>query len=126
GCGSGWVAGDRAARQVALDRDATRALEDARSFCRRDKLAEALEAVKRAEALLAGGGGGEALRQHVRQLRADVEMAARLEAIRLDRSAVRGGHFDTAGAEPRYRDAFQDYGRAGSPSTRTGRRSASP
>jgi tetratricopeptide (TPR) repeat protein len=37
-------------------------------------------------------------------------MAARLDEIRLEQSALKDEHFDTSGGEPAYRDAFQSYG----------------
>src|SRR5262249_3654034 len=36
-------------------------------------------------------------------------MAARLEAIRLERAAAKDGTFDVRGADGRYQDAFRDY-----------------
>jgi tetratricopeptide (TPR) repeat protein len=110
GGGAGWVAGDRAARQEALQREVGAALDEARDFCRADRLPEASAAVQRAAALLAGGGGDDALALRLGRVRADVHMASHLEAIRLERAAVRDGYFDSPGAERRYRDAFRDYG----------------
>src|SRR5581483_2198703 len=37
-------------------------------------------------------------------------MVARVEAIRLERSAVKQGAFDNAGADVAYREAFRQYG----------------
>ena len=65
GGGLGWTARDRAARQATLVEKVTQALDEAQVFCRRDRLVEAAEAVKRAEALLADGGGGDELRRRV-------------------------------------------------------------
>jgi serine/threonine-protein kinase len=110
GGGLGWVARDRAARQATLELGVARALEEVQTLCRDDRLAEALAAVKRAEVLLAGGAGSEELIQQVSHVRSNVEMAASLERIRLDRSAVQEGHFDYAGADRRYAQEFQSYG----------------
>jgi serine/threonine protein kinase/Flp pilus assembly protein TadD len=110
GGGVGWVARDRAARQAILAEGVARALDEARAFCRRDRLADASSSVKRAEELLAGGEGGEELPERVGRARADVAMAALLEEIRLAKAEVEDGHFDFAGADRRYRDAFQSYG----------------
>ena len=118
---AGWAAKDRAdraqeasreeeARRAALEADIGRNLDAARGFCRADRLPEASVAVDQARALLARGGGSEELGGRVSGLRADVDMAARLEAIRLEQAAVKDGHFDFAGADARYRDAFRDYG----------------
>jgi serine/threonine-protein kinase len=108
--GLGWVVRDRATRQVIQELEVTRALKGARDFCRCDRLPEALEAVKRADALLAGGGGGAQLRRSVDRVRLDVAMAARLEGIRLERATVKDGQFDNAAADQDYGDAFQTYG----------------
>src|SRR5262249_18330507 len=52
------VARDRAARQAALEKEITGALGEAEAAYRGDRLPEAEAAVKRAEGLLASGGGG--------------------------------------------------------------------
>jgi serine/threonine protein kinase/Tfp pilus assembly protein PilF len=105
----GWAVRDRAAQQAAREQEVTRALEDAQSLYRRGELAEARAAVKRAEGLLAGGAS-ERLRQRVRQWRADLDLASRIEEIRLERAALKGGHFNVAGADRAYREAFRRYG----------------
>src|SRR5262245_52383716 len=79
----GWAARDRAAREAAVEQEVSRALDEAASWYRRDNVPEALAAVKRAEALLAGGGGSEALRERVARWRTDLSMVSRLDEIRL-------------------------------------------
>src|SRR5205814_1108718 len=91
----GWAARDRAARAAVVEQEASRALDEAQSWYRRDNLPEALAAVKRAEALMAGGEGSEELRDRARRWRADLTMVGRLEEIRLLQSDLReGGWFD--------------------------------
>jgi tetratricopeptide (TPR) repeat protein len=116
----GWAVRDRAAREAEIGRQeekrregvaqqAAGALAEAQELCRADRLPEARAAVKRAEELLAGGGSDE-LRARLSQVRHDVKMAGRVEETRLQRAAVQDGHFDTAGADRAYGEAFRDYG----------------
>jgi serine/threonine-protein kinase len=100
-----WAARQRAARVEAIHadlRDAERSLEAAR-------WAEARAAVDRAEARVAGGGPGD-LARRIAEVRADLEMVARLEAIRLDKANVRKRGFDVSRAAPAYEKAFRDQG----------------
>ena len=106
----GWAARDRTARQAILEREAGKALEEGETWCRRDRIGEALAAVRHADALLGGGTGNGSLRQRARQWRADLEMAARLEAIRLMQSEVEVEYFNHAVADPEYAAAFGGYG----------------
>jgi serine/threonine-protein kinase len=110
GGGVGWLARDEAARRLALQTEAAGALDEAQALCREDRGPEATSAWKRAEALLAGGEGNNELARRLNRVRADLRMAALLEEIRLDRSAVRDGCFDSEGTDLRYRDAFRRYG----------------
>jgi serine/threonine protein kinase/Flp pilus assembly protein TadD len=108
--GGGWVARDKEARRAHLEQQCARALDEALDFCQRDQVPEALVALRAAESMLASGEGSAELRQRASQAREDVQMAARLEEIRLEKAAVKLGDFDYAGAEPRYHDAFRSYG----------------
>jgi serine/threonine protein kinase len=110
GGGLGWVARDREARQLAVKHKVEQALAEAQTFCRRDRLAEAAEAVKRAEALLASAGSGGDSAGRVAQARTDVAMAARVEAIRLEGTAVKDDNFDRPREVLQYAEAFRDYG----------------
>src|SRR5262249_41541726 len=68
-----------------------------------------LAVARRAEALLAEGAPD--LRRPFTELGRDLEMAARLEEIRLRTSdEMKGGRYDVAGADPAYARAFHDYG----------------
>jgi eukaryotic-like serine/threonine-protein kinase len=106
----GWAARDRAARQAALEQEAGWALEEAETWYRRDNVPEAQAAVKRAEGLLAGGGGSAVLGERVRRWQADLLMVKKLDAIRLLQSELKGDQFDLAAADPAYAAAFRDYG----------------
>jgi serine/threonine protein kinase/tetratricopeptide (TPR) repeat protein len=106
----GWAARDRAARRAAVEREAAKALEEAEHWCRRDSLPEARAATRRVEALLAGGAASNALRERVRRWRADIDMASRLEGVRMAQSEVKVEYFDHTAADPEYADAFKSYG----------------
>jgi tetratricopeptide (TPR) repeat protein/tRNA A-37 threonylcarbamoyl transferase component Bud32 len=106
----GWVARDRAVRQVALEREIAGALDETDVCYRRGELTDARAALRRAEGFLATGRTREPLRQRALRWRADLALVARLEEIRLEKAAVKEGHFDTAGADPAYRKEFRQYG----------------
>jgi serine/threonine protein kinase/Flp pilus assembly protein TadD len=110
GGGVGWVARDRAARHRILEQEVIRALTEAEDLSRRDNLSDAVAAVKRAEGLLASGGGSAELERRVGQWRTDLKMANRLEIIRLERLPAEQGAFDDLGTDQRYREAFLGYG----------------
>jgi serine/threonine protein kinase len=103
----GGVLGDRAIRQDKV-REALAAAEPGlREGNPWDR--SLVSAVERAEAQM-GGLLSRDLRQKVEQLRKDVRMLAEMEGIRLDQAHVRDGHFDREGSDPRYAQAFRDYG----------------
>jgi tetratricopeptide (TPR) repeat protein/serine/threonine protein kinase len=105
--GSGlWLAQQRAKTAEA----ATEALAKAAELQGEGKAPEALAAAQHAEALLRLGGGSADLRRRVRERRRDLEMAVLLEDIRLEQTSVKDDHFDSAGADPLYAEAFRDYG----------------
>src|SRR5262249_56833183 len=108
GGGGGGVVGWRAARQTRAAAAVRAAVADAEGWQGEGRWREAEAAARRAEALLADGEGGEDLRQRALELLADVRMVARLEAVRLLRSGVRDGYFDSAGADRGYAAAFRD------------------
>jgi serine/threonine protein kinase/tetratricopeptide (TPR) repeat protein len=124
-----WLTRQKAARQVETERAVTAALVQAETLLAEgDKQIERPErwqatarlaesALQKAEELQAAGIGTEALAARVGQVRAAVEAAdsdskllVELERIRLQQSAVKNGHFDDAGAVPRYADVLRDYG----------------
>jgi tetratricopeptide (TPR) repeat protein len=102
----GWGVRDRAVRQSALEQKVSQALDDTGGFCKRDKLPEALAALKRAEGLLASGRGGEELWRRVRQWESNLAMVDRLDAIRLHW----GDKLDAPEAVTAYAKAFREYG----------------
>ena len=83
----GWVASDRATRQAALGQKITQALDEAKTWIQSGKPNESVAAVKRAEDLLASGGGSDELKNRVVQWRSELETIQRLEQIRLDEAS---------------------------------------
>src|SRR5206468_1929281 len=96
--------------QAVLEQEVVRALDEVKASYGDDRLLEAGAGLKRAEGLLAGGGGSEELRRRVHQWRTDVDLVFRLEEIRLNLDTVKDGFFHTIGGIPLYRKAFQQYG----------------
>jgi serine/threonine protein kinase/tetratricopeptide (TPR) repeat protein len=105
----GTAARDRAERLAETERKANGALEEATKLEGQKKWLEALEAVKRAEGILAGGGS-EGARERVRDLRKDLEMAVRLEEARLPWAGAGPAPAELAGRVASYSQAFRDYG----------------
>jgi eukaryotic-like serine/threonine-protein kinase len=110
GGGAGWAVRDRTARQMAFDREITRALEEAEAAYERDQLPEAMAAVQRAEGLLATGHGRPETARHVEEWRRDLDMLARLEAIRFEQASANVDRMANEEADRRYAQAFADYG----------------
>jgi tetratricopeptide (TPR) repeat protein len=90
-------------------RDVEAALKEAEAHQQASRWCEARVALARAEGRL-GKGGPEALRKRVEQMRKDIELVARLEAVRLSQANVKGWALDRAGADARYARAFRDHG----------------
>jgi tetratricopeptide (TPR) repeat protein/serine/threonine protein kinase len=121
GGGGGWVIRDRAAREEAAakerrDREQRLTaqieliLEEVERLEREQKWPEALAAVKRAEATLAGGDAGDAVRQRVGDALRDLAFVARLEQIRQDHAATVEGDSNSRGAVRDFARAFREYG----------------
>jgi serine/threonine protein kinase/Tfp pilus assembly protein PilF len=121
GGGGGWVVRDREAReeQAAKERlDRERRLTDqveqilgeVDRLEREQKWPEALAAARRAEAALAGGEAGDAIRQCVRDVLRDLAFVARIDRIRQDRALVIEGKLNNRGAVEEYGRAFRAYG----------------
>jgi tetratricopeptide (TPR) repeat protein len=107
----GWVLRDQEARRVVSANQVTAALNEARTLQQQQQWAQALAAVKRAEVVMANGGDTEQ-REHAQEMRDDIEMAARLDALRAGKlphgdGSFRHGDPQTARA---YADAFKAYG----------------
>jgi serine/threonine-protein kinase len=109
GAGGGWMVRDRAARLALTNERAQLALKDASDLQAQRKWSEALEAIKRAEGILAGGGSEE-LCARARETRKDLEMVLRLEEIRFQTNG-RGqeGREETI-RDGLYVEAFQEFG----------------
>jgi serine/threonine-protein kinase len=107
----GWVVRDRAARATRAETQGRDLLQEVDTLRQQGKWPDALSLVRRAEELLASaGGGGAALRWRAQELQRDLNMAARLEEIRLRISDTKELHFDQARTNRLYQQAFQDYG----------------
>ena len=107
----GWTVRDRAARRTILEQQAVLALNDAQGHLDRGAWPEALSSVQRAQGILAGGGSPGLIRR-IAQRRADLELVARLEEIRLDEAVSKTKEllFDHEGTVAAYATAFRDYG----------------
>jgi serine/threonine protein kinase len=105
--GFGWIARDQAAREMALDAQVNRALDDAEALIANAKWPEGSEAVKRAAKLLEAAGRTE-FSPRLAELHKDLGMARRLEEIHSHpkKEDIFTGHELAA----EYLRAFQDYG----------------
>src|SRR5262249_41338877 len=81
---AGWVLQERAGRLARTDEKAGEALDESARHQDRGAIPEALEAIAKAEAALAAGGGDETLRDRVARRRHDLEMVRQLEDVVLD------------------------------------------
>ncbi len=106
----GWILRDRATRQMAVNKEVDSAVQEAEQLLYQAKHQEAMEAVKRAEGILANGGTDE-FRERVQELRKDLSMAVRVEEIRLPGN-VGPQQADLIGtsADASFAEAFRDYG----------------
>jgi serine/threonine-protein kinase len=106
----GWLVRDRSARLERTEREANAALFEASAFQARAQWPEALEAVRRAEGLLAAGARRE-LHSRAQEHRDDIEMVLRLEQNRLPRPAngIDRGH-DYLERDKTYAKLFRNYG----------------
>jgi serine/threonine-protein kinase len=107
----GWVAHDRATRELIAEREATSALAEARQWEDEEKWPAALSAVKRAQGVLAGEPEGE-LVERAASMRSDIEMVLRLEGIMLDLQNKPSDPiaFDFTKPDLEYAKAFREYG----------------
>jgi serine/threonine-protein kinase len=110
----GWVLRDRAARRNEAERRAEKALEEAARLQREEKWSESLDAVGRAQSILDNGKGRPDLRQQAEERRADLEMAVRLEEVRLRMAFVLDSldkwEIVWAEGDGAYAAAFRGYG----------------
>jgi tetratricopeptide (TPR) repeat protein len=110
GGGSSWVIRDRAARQAVTEQNVRQALDEAERLQAEGKWLGALETVKRAEGIVAASDSSLQFLEQVREHRQDLEMIGRLEDIRLQSTAIPGGHFDWGSRDQAYAQAFREYG----------------
>ena len=109
GGGAGWLVRDQEVRRTKVANQLELILSEVEQLEAEQKWPEALAAARRAEALVAGGGGDQALAGQVQQVLADLNLVQRLEEIRLERvaemeSKIRGW------ADRAYAAAFRDAG----------------
>jgi serine/threonine protein kinase/Tfp pilus assembly protein PilF len=99
------------AQQRATAGDEARAaLAEATGLLEKEQWPESLRAARHAEAVVAGVGAYSDLGRQARELIRDVEMAARLHEARLQKTAVKEGHFDSEALDAAYATAFAEYG----------------
>jgi serine/threonine-protein kinase len=103
-----WRLERQAARQR---RGVEEALQEVARLQGQARWAEARLVLDGAESLL-GQAGAEDLRARLAQARRDLDLVARLDAIRLRRSKVVKGLFDEAGVDRGYEEAFREAGMA--------------
>jgi tetratricopeptide (TPR) repeat protein/serine/threonine protein kinase len=108
----GWIFRDWQARRTEAEGRVVEALQMAEPKLREGNPHDPvlIAAAQKAEAHLASGIVRDELRQRVEQVLADLKMLGKLEEIRLAQAEVKEDHFDTAGADPAYTQAFQEYG----------------
>jgi tetratricopeptide (TPR) repeat protein len=108
----GWVARDRATQHLVFEQEATRALVEAEQWQEQQQWREAVSAAKRADNLLPLGAGSRELRERVRELRKDLEMALRLDGLLFDLTSLKTDPlaFDFVKPETQFAAAFQDFG----------------
>jgi len=103
----GWVLRDKDTRLAKTTNEITQFLKRADSLYEdENRLPEALAEVQKANGLLAASGGDEELTKQVRQRLADLEMAAKLDEIRLELN----DHLDRERQFTDYARVFADYG----------------
>jgi tetratricopeptide (TPR) repeat protein len=101
-----WRLEQHAARQR---RGVEAALAEVARLQQQARWAEARVALDAAENRLKEGGT-ESLRRRVKQVRRDLDLVARLDAIRLKRATWMEGGFDYAGADRSYEETFREAG----------------
>ena len=109
-CGGGvWIVQQRARRDGELRSDVGTAVVQAASLRRGFHFREARELLEQARRRLEPAGP-EDLRRRVGKGRADLDLAERLDAARIEAAALVGGIHGLPGAEPPYVSAFAQAG----------------
>jgi serine/threonine protein kinase/Flp pilus assembly protein TadD len=108
----GWIFRDRQARRTEAESRVVEALQVAEPKLREGNPhdPQLITAAQKAEAQLGSGVIRSGLRHQVEQLLADLKILENIEEIRLGQAAVKEDHFDRAGADPAYAQAFREYG----------------
>jgi serine/threonine protein kinase len=96
-------------KRAAAQREVELALDEAIRFQEKEKWLDALSAARRAEALLATASVSAALQQRVRERRADLEMAKKLDDIPAKLN-TRGNNYHPPLRTSAYARAFREYG----------------
>jgi serine/threonine protein kinase/cytochrome c-type biogenesis protein CcmH/NrfG len=104
----GWTLRDQEARRAKLAGQLDLILDEVEQYQAEQKWPEALAAARKAEALLAGGGGGATLEGKVNEALADLNLVRRLEGIRMAHAGQGGRRFEWAAHA--YAAAFRDAG----------------
>jgi tetratricopeptide (TPR) repeat protein/tRNA A-37 threonylcarbamoyl transferase component Bud32 len=104
----GWAVRDHEARRTKLAGQLDLILDEVQQHEAKQKWPEALAAARRAEALLAGGGGDAALSRQVMEALADLNLIERLEEIRLEQARVDSNR--PQWADRAYTAAFREIG----------------
>jgi tetratricopeptide (TPR) repeat protein len=107
--GIGWVASDRASRVQRTTDEINSDLQESLDWQKQRRVPEALAAAHRAQAALAGGHANAAQRRRVEARLFDLNLLASLEEARLERTAVKDGHFDGELADRRYGEIFRHF-----------------
>jgi serine/threonine protein kinase/tetratricopeptide (TPR) repeat protein len=112
GVGIGWMVRDQATRRAATAEQVNLALKEAELLKGQQKWREALGAVKRANAVLSNGNGDVDQVRRVQDLGKDLEMAALLDDLRMQKTHyVNAGYLvERTRADIAYAKAFADYG----------------
>src|SRR5262249_15580035 len=127
GAGAWWLERQAAEHRAELKQQAIRE-ETERTFREQENRRQVLAALERAAALrrqylwetakgtlaaaadLLGATGPDDLRRQVRQAQKDLQMAARLDAIRLEKMTLVEGKLSFPTPAPAYAQAFKDHG----------------
>jgi eukaryotic-like serine/threonine-protein kinase len=106
----GWMARERAHRQMQVSTRAGVVLDDVDRLTRERKWSDALAAAKRAETLTAAAEVDEQTRQRVVRVLADLELVRKFEEIRFESFRWNSGLSDHTTTHRAYRRAFSDLG----------------
>jgi serine/threonine protein kinase/Flp pilus assembly protein TadD len=99
-----------AQKRAAAEWEADLALEETIPLQAAGKWPEALAAFRPARALAEGGALGPALRQRIAKRQVELEMAARLEELRVPQSGGKHEYFDNTWTNHAYEGTFREFG----------------